>query len=121
MKVLALIDEIIIESLQTRVAWCCLDLTQHLFCWPILAVSGQSLAPNSPVVVSRYLDLVFGHTKATHNKLFLSTPTKYTVEPSWPLVMVWPPFELLRRALTTIVFAQYCRMRPISHPQSPSV
>ncbi|GFX90618.1 hypothetical protein TNCV_3194361 [Trichonephila clavipes] len=49
-------------------------------------------------------------SEATHNKLFLSSSTKYTVEPSWPLVLVWPPFELLHRALTTIVFIQYCRM-----------
>ncbi|GFT40106.1 hypothetical protein TNCV_2171191 [Trichonephila clavipes] len=109
------------ESLQTCVAWRCPDGTQHLFCWPILAVSGQSLASNGPVVVSRYLNLVFGHTKATHNKLFLSSPTKYTVEPSWPLVLVWPPFELLHRSLTAIIFTQYCRMSPISHSQSPSV
>ncbi|GFS74474.1 hypothetical protein TNCV_458261 [Trichonephila clavipes] len=38
------------ESLQTCMAWCCPDGTQHLFCWPILAVSGQSLASNSPVL-----------------------------------------------------------------------
>ncbi|GFW25263.1 hypothetical protein TNCV_5088291 [Trichonephila clavipes] len=95
------------ESLQTCVAWRCPDGTQHLFCSPILAVSGQS---NGPVVDNRDLKLVFGHTKATHNKLFLSSPTKYTVEPSWPLLLVWPPFELLHRALTTIVFTQYCRM-----------
>ncbi|GFW30086.1 hypothetical protein TNCV_1053971 [Trichonephila clavipes] len=98
------------ESLQMCVAWRCPDRTQHLFCLPILAVSGQSLASNSPIVVSRYLNLVFGHTEATYNKLFLSSPTKYAVEPSWPLVLVWPPFEVLQRALTTIVFAQYCRM-----------
>ncbi|GFW25597.1 hypothetical protein TNCV_1308581 [Trichonephila clavipes] len=29
------------ESLQTVVAWRCLNGTQHLFCWPILAFSGQ--------------------------------------------------------------------------------
>ncbi|GFY10305.1 hypothetical protein TNCV_2629841 [Trichonephila clavipes] len=96
------------ESLQTCVAWRCPDGTQHLFCWPILAVSGQSLASNDPVVDSRDLNLVFGPTEATHNKLFISSPSKYTVEPSWMLVRVWPPFELLHRALTTIVFAQYC-------------
>ncbi|GFY33043.1 hypothetical protein TNCV_2229941 [Trichonephila clavipes] len=99
-----------VESLQTCVAWRCSNGTQHLFCWPILAVSGQSLASNGPVVDSRDLNLVFGHTEATHNKLFLSSPTKYTVEPSWPLVLVRPPFELLHRALTTIVFTHYCRM-----------
>ncbi|GFW12065.1 hypothetical protein TNCV_4531301 [Trichonephila clavipes] len=66
----------------------------------------ESLASNGPVVDSRDLNLVSGHTEPTHNKLFLSSPTKYTVEPSWPLVLVWPPFELLHHALTTIVFAQ---------------
>ncbi|GFU65422.1 hypothetical protein TNCV_633451 [Trichonephila clavipes] len=48
-------------------------------------------------------------------------PTKYTVEPSWTLVLLWPLFELLHRALTTIVISQYCRMCPISNPQSPSI
>ncbi|GFY18732.1 hypothetical protein TNCV_2399521 [Trichonephila clavipes] len=109
------------ESLQKCVVCLCLDRTQHLFCWPILAVSSQSLASNGPVVDSRYLNLVFGTTEATHNKLFLSSPTKYPVEPSWMLIWVWPPFELLHRSLTTIVFAQYCHMWPISHPHSPSV
>ncbi|GFT80497.1 hypothetical protein TNCV_5122281 [Trichonephila clavipes] len=80
------------------VAWCCPDGTQHFFCWAILPVSGQSLASNSPVINNRYLNLVFGHTEATHNKLFLSSPTKYTVEPSWPLVLVCPPFEKLHRS-----------------------
>ncbi|GFW88046.1 hypothetical protein TNCV_217181 [Trichonephila clavipes] len=70
------------ESLQMYVVWRCLDGLQHLFCWPIMAVSGQSLASNGPVAYSRYLNLVFGPTEATHNKLFLSSPTKYTVEPS---------------------------------------
>ncbi|GFU60292.1 hypothetical protein TNCV_3404381 [Trichonephila clavipes] len=98
------------ESLQTCVIWRCPDRTQHLFCWPILAISGQSLASNGPVVDNTDLDLVFSHTEATHNKLFLFSPPKYTVEPSWPLVVVWPPFELLHRTFTTIVFAQYCRM-----------
>ncbi|GFS95370.1 hypothetical protein TNCV_409571 [Trichonephila clavipes] len=32
------------ESLQMCVAWRCPDGTQHIFCWPILAISGQSLA-----------------------------------------------------------------------------
>ncbi|GFY19557.1 hypothetical protein TNCV_4647291 [Trichonephila clavipes] len=104
------------ELLQTCVAWRCPDGTQHLICGPILAVYGQSLASNGPVVDSTYLSLVFGPTEATHNKLFLSSPTKYIVEPSWILVLVWPPFELLHRALTMIVFAQYYRMGPISHP-----
>ncbi|GFV05438.1 hypothetical protein TNCV_226491 [Trichonephila clavipes] len=98
------------ESLQKCVAWRCPDGTQYLFCWPILAVSGQSLASNGPVVDSRYLNLVFGPTEATHNKLFLSSSSKYTIEPSWMLVRVGPPFELLCCALTTIVSTQYCRM-----------
>ncbi|GFX33096.1 hypothetical protein TNCV_5042641 [Trichonephila clavipes] len=98
------------ESLQTCVAWRCPDVTQHLFYWPILAISDQSLASISPIVDSTYLNLVFGHTEATHNKLFIYSPPKYTEEPSWPVVLVWPPFELLHHALTTIIFAQYCRM-----------
>ncbi|GFW62190.1 hypothetical protein TNCV_1686211 [Trichonephila clavipes] len=106
------------ESLQTCMVWRYPDRTQHLFCWPILAVSGQSIASNSPVVDSRDLNLVFVHTETTHNKLFLSNPTKYTVEPSWPSVLGWPPFELLHHGLNTIVFPQYCPMWPISHPQS---
>ncbi|GFV60688.1 hypothetical protein TNCV_4180241 [Trichonephila clavipes] len=85
-------------------------MEQHLFFWPILAVSGQSLASNDLVDGSKDLNLVFGPMKATHIKLFLSRPTKYTVEPSWMLVLDWPPFELLHRALTKIVFAQYCSM-----------
>ncbi|GFX67611.1 hypothetical protein TNCV_3933531 [Trichonephila clavipes] len=56
------------ESLQTWVAWRWPDGMQHFFCWLILAVSGQSLASNGPVVDSRYLNLVFGHTGTTHNK-----------------------------------------------------
>ncbi|GFU65572.1 hypothetical protein TNCV_634951 [Trichonephila clavipes] len=98
------------ESPQKCGAWRCPDGTQHLFCWPIVAISGQSLASNGPVVDSRDLNLVFGHAEATPNKRFLSSPTKYTVEPSWSLVLVWPSFELLHRTLTTIVFAQYCSM-----------
>ncbi|GFV70486.1 hypothetical protein TNCV_2868321 [Trichonephila clavipes] len=105
------------ESLLTCVARRCLDGAQNLFCWPILAVSGQSLALNGPVVDSRDLNLVVGHTEAPHNKLFLSSPNKYTVEPFLPLVLVWSPFELLHRALTTIVFTQHCHMWPISHAQ----
>ncbi|GFY21416.1 transposable element Tc1 transposase [Trichonephila clavipes] len=76
------------ESLQKCVAWRCPDETQHLFCWPILVISGQSLASNGPVVDSRDLNFVFGHAEASPNKLFLSSPTKYTAEPSWPLVLV---------------------------------
>ncbi|GFS52952.1 hypothetical protein TNCV_330981 [Trichonephila clavipes] len=98
------------ESLQKCVAWRCSDGTQHFICWSNLAISSQSLASNGPVVDRRYLNLEFGHTKATYNKLFLSSPTKYTVEPFWLLVLAWPPFELLLHVLTTIVFAQYCRM-----------
>ncbi|GFT76233.1 hypothetical protein TNCV_564291 [Trichonephila clavipes] len=56
------------ESLQTCVAWRCPDGTTPLHCWPILAVSGQSLASNGPLVDSRHLNLVFGPTEATHNK-----------------------------------------------------
>ncbi|GFW43131.1 hypothetical protein TNCV_1475261 [Trichonephila clavipes] len=56
------------ESLQTCVAWRCPDGKQHLFCWSILAVSGQLLASNGPVVDSRDLNLVFGSTGATNNK-----------------------------------------------------
>ncbi|GFY21989.1 hypothetical protein TNCV_3296331 [Trichonephila clavipes] len=70
------------ESLQKCVAWRCPDGTERLFCWPILAISGQLLASNSPVVGSRYLNLVFGSVEVTPNKLFFSSPTKYTVEPS---------------------------------------
>ncbi|GFX90964.1 hypothetical protein TNCV_3167951 [Trichonephila clavipes] len=69
------------ESLQTCVIWRCPDGTQY-FCWSNLAVSGQSQASNGPVVDSRDLNLVFGLTETTHNKLFLSSPTKYTIEPS---------------------------------------
>ncbi|GFW25835.1 uncharacterized protein TNCV_1310941 [Trichonephila clavipes] len=56
------------ESLQMSVAWCCPDRTQHLFCWPILAISGQYLVSNGPVVDSRDLNLLFGHAEATPNK-----------------------------------------------------
>ncbi|GFW53728.1 hypothetical protein TNCV_3938221 [Trichonephila clavipes] len=107
-----------------RRVWHGVVLIKYFFCWPILAVSGrQSLASNGPVVDNRYLNLVFGHMEATHNKLFLSSHTKYAVEPSWPLNLVWPLFELLHHALCviTITFAQYCRTWPISYSQSPSV
>ncbi|GFT54718.1 hypothetical protein TNCV_5001021 [Trichonephila clavipes] len=67
------------KSLQKCVAWRCSDGT-HLFCWPILAISGQSLALNGLVVDSRYLNLVFDLAEETHNKRFLSSPNKYTVE-----------------------------------------
>ncbi|GFV77616.1 hypothetical protein TNCV_616361 [Trichonephila clavipes] len=98
------------ESLQKCVAWLCPNGTQHLFCWSILAVSGQSLASNGLVVDSTDLNLVFVHAEAIPNKLFLSSPTKYTIEPSWRLVLVWPPFELLHLTLTMMVFTQYCSM-----------
>ncbi|GFS57778.1 hypothetical protein TNCV_2908891 [Trichonephila clavipes] len=91
------------KSLQKCVAWRCLDGTQRLFCWPILAISGQSLASNGPGVDSRDLNLVFGHAEATPNKLFLSSPTKYAVETSWSLVLVLQPFELLHPASHNIV------------------
>ncbi|GFS77641.1 hypothetical protein TNCV_819511 [Trichonephila clavipes] len=71
---------------------------------------GQSLASNGPVVGSRDLNLVFGPTEENHNKLLLSSPTKYTVEPSWVFVLVRPPIELLHRALITIIFSRYCGM-----------
>ncbi|GFU98132.1 hypothetical protein TNCV_1491541 [Trichonephila clavipes] len=102
------------ESLQTCVAWRCPNGTQHLFFWPILNISGQSLDSNGPIVNSRDLNLVFGHTEVTHNKLFISSATKYTVQPSWPLVLVWPSFELLRRSLT--VCTQYCVCVPFLIP-----
>ncbi|GFY33661.1 hypothetical protein TNCV_4593731 [Trichonephila clavipes] len=76
------------ESLQTCVAWRCLDGTQRFLRWPILAVSSQSVASNGSVVDSRDLNLVFGHTEAIHNKLFLSCLIKGIIEPSWLLVLV---------------------------------
>ncbi|GFU14147.1 hypothetical protein TNCV_4446971 [Trichonephila clavipes] len=62
------------ESLQTCVAFRCPDGSQHIFCWSILAVSGWSLDSNGPVVDSSDLNLVFGSTETTHNKLFFSSP-----------------------------------------------
>ncbi|GFX80142.1 hypothetical protein TNCV_2107881 [Trichonephila clavipes] len=56
------------ESLQKYMLWRCPDGTQHIFCWPILAISGQSLASNGPVVDSRDLNLVFGHAETFPNK-----------------------------------------------------
>ncbi|GFW66712.1 hypothetical protein TNCV_1371451 [Trichonephila clavipes] len=56
------------ESLQACLAWRCSAGTQHLYCWPILAVPGQSLSSNGPAVGSGDLNLVFRHTEATHNK-----------------------------------------------------
>ncbi|GFX71692.1 hypothetical protein TNCV_4131381 [Trichonephila clavipes] len=80
-----------------------------LSCWntppPLLAISDQSIASNGAVVDSRDLNLVFGNAKATPNKCFLSSPTRYTVEPSWPLVL------LLRDATTTgmpVNFDYFC-------------
>ncbi|GFW01013.1 hypothetical protein TNCV_1762511 [Trichonephila clavipes] len=98
------------ESLQEFVAWCCPVGTQHILCWPILAISGQSIVSNGKVVDRRDLNLVFGNAEATPNKSFLSSPPKYTIDPSWPLVLVWPPFELLHCTLITIVFTEYCSM-----------
>ncbi|GFX92290.1 hypothetical protein TNCV_1112171 [Trichonephila clavipes] len=96
------------ESLQKCVNWRCPDGKQHIFCWPIMTISGQSLALNGQTVDNRDLNLVFDHAVATPNKLFLSSTAKYSVEPSWPIVLVWPSFELLHRTLTTIVLTQYC-------------
>ncbi|GFW13902.1 hypothetical protein TNCV_4700371 [Trichonephila clavipes] len=56
------------ESLQNSVAWRCLDGTQHFFCWLILAISGQLMASNGPVVDSRGLNLVFSHAEASSTK-----------------------------------------------------
>ncbi|GFX28393.1 hypothetical protein TNCV_1152021 [Trichonephila clavipes] len=53
------------ESLQTCAAWRSPEGTQHLFFWTIQSLSDQSLSSNGPVVDSRYLNLVFGHTEAT--------------------------------------------------------
>ncbi|GFS74696.1 hypothetical protein TNCV_3978281 [Trichonephila clavipes] len=80
------------ESLQKCVAWRCPDEAQHLYCCPILAISGLSLASNGPVVDNRNLNLLFGHAKASPNKGFLSSFPKYTVKPSWPLLLAWPLF-----------------------------
>ncbi|GFX16056.1 uncharacterized protein TNCV_4703141 [Trichonephila clavipes] len=70
-----------------------------------LVVSGQSLASNGPVVDTKDLNLVFSHKEATHNKLFFSSATKYTVEHSWTLV------QLLSDAPTTnmsVNFDYFC-------------
>ncbi|GFU15336.1 hypothetical protein TNCV_954701 [Trichonephila clavipes] len=77
-----------LASNQRRLAWRSPDGTQHLFCWLSLAISGQSLTSNGPVVDSTYLTLAFGDTEATHNILFPSSSTKYTVEPSCPLILI---------------------------------
>ncbi|GFY19258.1 hypothetical protein TNCV_4226221 [Trichonephila clavipes] len=63
------------ESLQKCVSWRCPSETQHLFFWPILALSGQSLASKGPVVDGRDFNLVFGHAEVTPNKRFFSSPT----------------------------------------------
>ncbi|GFV91317.1 hypothetical protein TNCV_898341 [Trichonephila clavipes] len=96
-------------SLQKCVAWRCPDGTQDFLRWPILAISGQSLATNGPDVDSRDLKLVFGHAEATSNKLFLSSSIKYTVETFWPLVLVWPLFELLHRRGLNCEWCLWCR------------
>ncbi|GFW89444.1 hypothetical protein TNCV_3967341 [Trichonephila clavipes] len=56
------------ELLQKYMFWRCPDGTQYILCWPILAISGQSLDSNGPVVDSRDLNLVFGHAEATPNR-----------------------------------------------------
>ncbi|GFU92749.1 hypothetical protein TNCV_2892581 [Trichonephila clavipes] len=78
----------------------------------VSVVSGQSLASNCPVVDNRYLNLVFRPTEATHNKLFLSSP-------SWILVPVWSPFEPLHRALTMIVSHNIVVCEPFLIPSHP--
>ncbi|GFU97159.1 hypothetical protein TNCV_3180011 [Trichonephila clavipes] len=68
------------ESLQTCGAWLMEHNTPLL-----LANSGRfwSIASFKRSVGDKNdLNLVFGHTKVTHNKLFLSSSSKYTVEPS---------------------------------------
>ncbi|GFY12504.1 hypothetical protein TNCV_1799261 [Trichonephila clavipes] len=62
------------KSLLTCVAWRCSDGTQHFTCWPILALSGQSLASNGPIVDSRDLNLGFGHTEQLIINDFLPVP-----------------------------------------------
>ncbi|GFV64215.1 hypothetical protein TNCV_4338891 [Trichonephila clavipes] len=47
--------------------WCCPDGKHLYLCWLILAVFGQSLALNGPVVDSRDLNLVFGNAKEALN------------------------------------------------------
>ncbi|GFY31447.1 hypothetical protein TNCV_4990061 [Trichonephila clavipes] len=64
------------ESLQKCVVRRYPDGIQHLICWPILAISGQPLASNGPVVDRRDLKLVFGYAEAALNKVFLSNSTK---------------------------------------------
>ncbi|GFS97096.1 hypothetical protein TNCV_184471 [Trichonephila clavipes] len=56
------------ELLQKYMFWSCPDGTQHLFCWQILAIFGQYIASNGPVVDSRNLNLVIGHAEVTPNK-----------------------------------------------------
>ncbi|GFU07245.1 hypothetical protein TNCV_3675911 [Trichonephila clavipes] len=62
------------ESLQ---AWRCPNGIQKLFCWPILAISNQSLASNGPVVDSRDLNLCLALRKQLLiNDLFPVPPNK---------------------------------------------
>ncbi|GFT67124.1 uncharacterized protein TNCV_782831 [Trichonephila clavipes] len=103
---------------QYRHVWPGVVLMEYNTCWQLLDVSSQSLASNGPVVDNRDLNLVFRHTKVTHNKLFLSSPTKCAVERSWLLVLLWPPFELLHHSLTTIVFAQYIWWLTYGNPKT---
>ncbi|GFV82159.1 hypothetical protein TNCV_2790571 [Trichonephila clavipes] len=62
------------ESLQKCVAWRCSDGAQHLLCWSLLIISGQSLASNGPVVDSRDMNLVFDHAETTLNNDFFPVP-----------------------------------------------
>ncbi|GFU83519.1 hypothetical protein TNCV_4374681 [Trichonephila clavipes] len=98
-------------------------LMEHntFFCWPILDVSSQSLASNGPIVDSRNLNVMFGHTKATHNKLFLSSPTKYT-----RAFLAGNPGLAHRLSCFTTLWPQSFSHNifvsdPFHHPQSPSV
>ncbi|GFX18830.1 hypothetical protein TNCV_4143511 [Trichonephila clavipes] len=59
------------ELLWKYVFWCSPYGTQHLFCWLILVISGQSLTSNGPVIDNRDLNLVFGHAEATPLKMIL--------------------------------------------------
>ncbi|GFV71310.1 putative DD41D transposase [Trichonephila clavipes] len=77
----------------------------------------SKVASNGPVVDNRDLHLVFGHMEETNNKFFFSSHAKYTVEPSWMLVLVWPPFELHHRALTINRFRTI--LSYITHFSSP--
>ena len=64
------------KSVQMCIAWCCPYGTLHVWCWPNLGVFGQLQALNILVVDSRDPNFMFGHMKATHNKLFHSSTIK---------------------------------------------